>query len=441
MSARRTYKKIKTLQRKDNGSALLDLQLCTFGTGRQVYYFRSYLERPELANGQTRVGGSLGTDDETVAIQRAYAKQAELTLRQEQGINIKTHSVSETMDRYLIEYEENLNAGLGGYSKNILRNIRKSMDIYWRDYVGEEPINNINENHLDGYEKYRRSYWKLGKRRKKGNYPYKEQIASSTLVGEINLFRQFLRWAAMKNLYQGQAYLFQYKTHENIKNRREAFSLEEYRKLTRYLRSKEYLNVGKIAKERGGKPDSRIVRHRHMMRCYILFMCNTGLRVGEARHLTWGDVSSTVNRMGERVCIVELDQEQSKVRKGRTRSSKVVGRLTAWRALDRYKEFLQSVGEDTGKKRYIFSKPNGDPLADMREGFAAVCKEAGVPKDKFGNKFVPYSCRHTYITFRLKYGKNLSIHSLAKNCRTSVEMIEQQYDATDALDFVDELTI
>ena len=441
MSARRTYKKIKTLQRKDNGSALLDLQLCTFGTGRQVYYFRSYLERPELANGQTRVGGSLGTDDETVAIQRAYAKQAELTLRQEQGINVKTHSVAETMDRYLIEYEENLNAGIGGYSKNILRNIRKSMDIYWRDYVGEEPINNINENHLDGYEKYRRSYWKLGKRKKKGNYPYKEQIASSTLVGEINLFRQFLRWAAMKNLYQGQAYLFQYKTHENIKNRREAFSLEEYRKLTRYLRSKEYLNVGKIAKERGGKPDSRIVRHRHMMRCYILFMCNTGLRVGEARHLTWGDVSSTVNRMGERVCIVELDQEQSKVRKGRTRSSKVVGRLTAWRALERYKEFLQSIGEDTGNKRYIFSKPNGDSLADMREGFAAVCKEAGVPKDKFGNKFVPYSCRHTYITFRLKYGKNLSIHSLAKNCRTSVEMIEQQYDATDALDFVDELTI
>ena len=94
-----------------------------------------------------------------------------------------------------------------------------------------------------------------------------------------------------------------------------------------------------------------------MMRCYILFLCNTGLRVGEARHLTWGDVSSTFNKMGERVCIVELDQEQSKVRKGRTRSSKVVGRLTAWRALERYKEFLQSTGEDTGKSGTSFPNP------------------------------------------------------------------------------------
>ena len=77
----------------------------------------------------------------------------------------------------------------------------------------------------------------------------------------------------------------------------------------------------------------------------------------------------------------------------------------------------------------------------FREGFDAVISEAGVDKDKFGNKFVPYPCRHTYITFRLKYGKNLSIHSLAKNCRTSVEMIQSAYDDTDTLDFVDELTL
>ena len=77
----------------------------------------------------------------------------------------------------------------------------------------------------------------------------------------------------------------------------------------------------------------------------------------------------------------------------------------------------------------------------FREGFDAVITEAGVAQDRFGGKFVPYSCRHTYITFRLKYGKNLSIHSLAKNARTSVEMIQSNYDDTDALDFVDELTL
>ena len=80
-------------------------------------------------------------------------------------------------------------------------------------------------------------------------------------------------------------------------------------------------------------------------------------------------------------------------------------------------------------------------IQDFREGFSSVIKEAGVETDKFGVKFVPYSCRHTYITFRLKYGKNLSIHSLAKNARTSVEMIQSNYDDTETLDFVDELTL
>ena len=80
-------------------------------------------------------------------------------------------------------------------------------------------------------------------------------------------------------------------------------------------------------------------------------------------------------------------------------------------------------------------------IQDFREGFSSVIKEARVETDKFGVKFVPYSCRSTYITFHLKYGKNLSIHSLAKNARTSVEMIMSNYDNTETLDFVDELTL
>lgn len=70
-----------------------------------------------------------------------------------------------------------------------------------------------------------------------------------------------------------------------------------------------------------------------------------------------------------------------------------------------------------------------------------MIKEAGVETDKFWMKFVSYTCRHTHLTFRLKYSRNLSIHSLAKNARTSVEMIQKQYDDTETLDFVYELTL
>jgi len=46
-------------------------------------------------------------------------------------------------------------------------------------------------------------------------------------------------------------------------------------------------------------------------------------------------------------------------------------------------------------------------------------------KDRDGNQRTAYSLRHTYICFRLMEGAD--IYQIAKNCRTSVEMIEKYY--------------
>ena len=61
--------------------------------------------------------------------------------------------------------------------------------------------------------------------------------------------------------------------------------------------------------------------------------------------------------MGEKVCVIELDQTLSKVSRGSTRSAKVIGRYTAWRALERFKEFLISIGEEPTDDRFIFCNP------------------------------------------------------------------------------------
>ena len=437
---RYTEEKVETLQNDDDGNIILGLCLRTFQNGRRIYYHKSRIIKPELANKQRRVVGSLRTDDYDKAKQLAYRKHAEIELRQSQGQNVKPVSVAAAMDNFLKNYEENVRKKMGGYTPNILRNLRKSIDIYWREYLGSKDLENINDRDMEGYEEFRRDYAKNTKRIKnKYRQHYKDTVAFSTLKGEINYFRQFLRWCVTRDFYKGGAHEWRYKTAGKIGNRREAFSLEQYRTLVRYLRTNEYLNKGKHSDN--GSPDKRVVRHRQMLRCYILFLCNTGLRVGEARHLKWKDVSFTENKLGEKVCVVELDQTLSKVSRGSTRSAKVIGRLTAWRSLERFREFLFSIGEEPEGDRYIFCNSQGNVIIDFREGFTAVIKEAGVERDKFGEKFVPYSCRHTYITFRLKYGKNLSIHSLAKNARTSVSMIQTNYDDTDTLDFVDELTL
>ena len=47
--------------------------------------------------------------------------------------------------------------------------------------------------------------------------------------------------------------------------------------------------------------------------------------------------------------------------------------------------------------------------------------------DRDGNRRTAYSLRHAYICFRLIEGAD--IYQIAKNCRTSVEMIEKFYAA------------
>ena len=57
--------------------------------------------------------------------------------------------------------------------------------------------------------------------------------------------------------------------------------------------------------------------------------------------------------------------------------------------------------------------------------FNNLLKREGLKFDREGNARTAYSLRHTYICLRLMEGAD--IYQIAKNCRTSVEMIEKYY--------------
>ena len=60
-----------------------------------------------------------------------------------------------------------------------------------------------------------------------------------------------------------------------------------------------------------------------------------------------------------------------------------------------------------------------------RELFNTILKEENLKIDREGQPRTMYSLRHTYICLRLMEGAD--IYQIAKNCRTSVEMIEKYY--------------
>src|SRR6516162_7343445 len=63
----------------------------------------------------------------------------------------------------------------------------------------------------------------------------------------------------------------------------------------------------------------------------------------------------------------------------------------------------------------------------QRELFKTILDEQNLRFDREGRPRTAYSLRHTYICLRLMEGAD--IYQIAKNCRTSVEMIEKYYAA------------
>jgi hypothetical protein len=65
--------------------------------------------------------------------------------------------------------------------------------------------------------------------------------------------------------------------------------------------------------------------------------------------------------------------------------------------------------------------------ADHKKQLNAILDREGLKSDRDGQSRAAYSLRHTYICMRLMEGAD--IYQIAKNCRTSVEMIERFYAA------------
>ena len=78
--------------------------------------------------------------------------------------------------------------------------------------------------------------------------------------------------------------------------------------------------------------------------------------------------------------------------------------------------------------RRLLKRNNPQPTdrlfpGSQRELLNTILDEENLKIDREGQRRTAYSLRHTYICFRLMEGAD--IYQIAKNCRTSVEMIER----------------
>jgi integrase len=111
------------------------------------------------------------------------------------------------------------------------------------------------------------------------------------------------------------------------------------------------------------------------------------------------------------------------------------GQVVTMRAANSVYQSLKQYQESRG-----YGKPNDYlflPEAKDREGaiqlltthFRKILEKANLRTGQYGQLRTLYSLRHTAITFRLLYGNGIDLLTLARNARTSVEMIERFYSS------------
>lgn len=154
----------------------------------------------------------------------------------------------------------------------------------------------------------------------------------------------------------------------------------------------------------------------------ILFMTNTFVRPTDIKVLKHKDVA-----------VVRKDATYLRLTHAKTKghSNPMISLPSAVNTYEKIKE--RQLAEGYGKPEdYVFQPERGEKQRDyglrtLQRQFEQVLIEADLRKDENGQTRSLYSLRHTSIMLRLLNAKNLDTLTLARNARTSVEMIDRFY--------------
>jgi integrase len=247
--------------------------------------------------------------------------------------------------------------------------------------------------------------------------------AHNTMHQEIVTLRQTLKTALRHGWLDHLPDLSEpYRSSPKISHRA-WFSPEEYKKLYEATR------------KRAHQPKNNRYRwESEQLHDYVLFSANTGLRPDEARRLQFRDVTVVEDEgSGQTILEIEVRGKRGvgycKSMSGAVRPfERLKARLRPPRADEPPKGGLGPASSENESAPWRVTQPT-DLLFPkwQREQFKTILEEENLKIDRDGRPRTAYSLRHTYICLRLLEGAD--IYQIAKNCRTSVEMIEKYYAA------------
>jgi integrase len=369
----------------------------------------------------------VSTKQESLAKAKEIAEDWYLQLRGKlRSGEIKTEKTfGEASEQYLREYDIITD---GQRSKVYVRGQHLRSAVHLVPFFGGMGLSEITPGKVQDYRIHRHEEAVA----KRGKPP-----AHSTMHQEMVTLRQTLKTAVRHGWLNRLPDLSEpYRSSPKISHRA-WFSPEEYRQLYEATR------------KRAQKP--RNLRYKwesEQLHDYVLFCANTGLRPDEARRLQFRDVTVVDDdELGQTILEIEVRGKRGvgycKSMPGAVRPfERLKARLRPPRAFEDNGQPADRNGAakhpphsnghepqtpENGSAESRYPQPTDLIFPKWREMFNAILDEENLRFDREDRPRTAYSLRHTYICLRLIEGAD--IYHIAKNCRTSVEMIEKYYAA------------
>ena len=343
---------------------------------------------------------SLRTSDRQAAHDLAMEKYADIRFRVMHDVAIFNRPFSQVATEYAEVQQRRANAG--EVSQARAANVKNKVGGALNTYVGSTQVHLITQDRWTDYPLWRRENGK-GRRN--------NIISDATIRHEMSIFAAIMNFAIAKK-YVPASHRFE--GMPKLKsNRRDEFTVEEYRKLH---------SSGRKWMREATTPQG--VWYRQMCYNFMLIMCNTGMRPPEAKNLRWRDISTAKDKDGQEILVIYVQG------KGKTR------KLIAPKSVGEYLDRVRALSKATKPDDAVFTIINGKPAVWLyRDTVEELLKYANLRDGPSGIPRTTYCFRHTYATLRLSAG--VDVYILAQQMGTTVKMIEQHYGHVNTIKHAD----
>ncbi|EIF43532.1 hypothetical protein DOK_08619 [gamma proteobacterium BDW918] len=390
--------------------------------------------------GMKRVRRSLKTEYQDEAEGVAEDLYQELLHRRKKGLSFSTKSFGAIARDYLKHFrsqtelhrslQNDKKHRLRKFSSNALKTKTPIIEKRLIPFFGDMPINSIGKHDVEKYKTERELYWVNGEGSQIDSISYisnnrevvrpknsreKGVLSHNTVNKELTVLRDIFAYAKDRNVLSGD----EVPLITNIpkpdgydkENATPDLSEEELKLLLNTIGKKYYFQTN---------PKHKLAHKR--LGLYVAIMASTGLRVSEAKKLTFKDCREvTSNKVTYLAVFVS-----AKGKKRETIPLRACKRFIDQMRKDHVRN-AKKYGWEFSDDLPVFMDEKGKPIGSFKKGLDAALDEAGLLYTVDGKKRSAMSFRPTFITHALSRGE-MSPMQLAVNLGTSIEVIENHYN-------------